>query len=94
MGSLKPNRSRRIAKLVGSAAASGDIKELRGSIGESLEAKKMIALMAIAIGITTAVRLIMKANKTLFLIRYYILQKIKRISEPNFSSSLIQLLIY
>jgi hypothetical protein len=52
---------------VGSAAASGEIKELSGSIGESLEAKKIMALIASAIGITIAIRLIIKANKFSFL---------------------------
>lgn len=61
MGSLKPSRSFKIARLVGSAAASGEISELSGSIGESLEAKKIMALMASAIGIMIAIRLIMKA---------------------------------
>ena len=61
MGSLKPRRSLKIAKFVGSAAASGEIRELSGSIGESLEAKKIIALMASAIGIMIAIRLMMKA---------------------------------
>jgi hypothetical protein len=86
---LKPRRSRKIAKFVGSAAASGEIKELRGSIGDRREAKKMIALMAIAIGTTTTVRLIMKAIKTLFLseFSFYL---IKRISGLNFFSPLIR----
>jgi len=67
IGSLKPSRSFKIAKFVGSAAASGEIKELRGSIGESLEAKKIMALIENAIGIMIAIRLMMKANKSLFL---------------------------
>jgi AMMECR1 domain-containing protein len=65
IGSLKPSLSLRIAKFVASAAASGDIKELRGSIGESLEAKKMMALIASAIGIIIATLLIIKAIKAL-----------------------------
>jgi hypothetical protein len=65
IGSLNPSLSLRIAKLVGSDAASGDIKELRGSIGESLEAKKIMALIASAIGTTIAILLIIKAIKAL-----------------------------
>lgn len=61
MGSLKPRRSLKIAKFVGSAAASGEISELSGSIGESLDAKKIIALIASAIGIMIAIRRMMKA---------------------------------
>jgi hypothetical protein len=54
-----------MARFVGSDAASGDIKELRGSIGESLEAKKMMALIASAIGTTIVILLIIKAIKAL-----------------------------
>lgn len=61
MGSLKPRRSLNIAKFVGSEAASGEISELSGSIGESLDAKKIIALIASAIGIMIAIRLMMNA---------------------------------
>ena len=90
IGSLKPSRSFKIAKFVGSAAASGEISELSGSMGESLEAKKIIALMASAIGIMIAIRRITNAISFFSLFYMYFLSK--TISGPNFSDPLILLL--
>jgi hypothetical protein len=55
---LRPSCWRRRAKFAGSTAASGEMSAFIGSIGESLDAKKISALIAKAIGIKIAIRLI------------------------------------